>query len=295
MKKNYIIAEELEPECRNSDLDSFDFEEDGIYDGIVITGNKAFNFYGCHLDDISKVTDDDEIYDIVYDEALSDDEKIHEIESIIPGCSTDIADWKKAVDIDPVNIADILTAITGKSYDSEEIDGCVQSEWQNLYYPEGTSEDLIEEIRMKYFNLGTEWRVTINDDSEYVSSENTYYIYTTSYDEKGTKQEIANEFDVPADQIILRQYQGVDYGFNPEYIEKGGNSEKKDLFVEDLCHLLKKYGVEINDLSYHKNSGYDNEFVKIVTTGGREILTNVTGDNNLALGFDVLKDLLEIL
>lgn len=295
MKKSIIIAEELGPECRNSDLDSFDFEEDGIYDGLVITGNKAFNFYGDHLDDISKVTDDDEIYDIVYDETLSDDEKIHEIKSIFPGCSTDIEDWKKAVDIDPVNIADILTAITGKPYDSVEIDGCVQSEWQNLYYPEGTSESLIEEVRIKYFNLGTEWLVTINDDSEYVSKENKYYIYTTSYGEEEIKQEIADEFDVSTEQIILRQYQGVDYGFTPKYIEKGGDSEKKDLFVEDLCHLLKKYGVEINDLSYHQNSDYNNEFVKIVTTGGREVLTNVTGDNNLALGFDVLKDLLEIL
>ena len=60
----------------------------------------------------------------------------------------------------------ILSAIYGEDYVGVEIHGCCQGDWNNLYIPKCyDTSDQIDEIESRYFNTGTEIRLSHTDDT----------------------------------------------------------------------------------------------------------------------------------
>lgn len=284
--KQIYIAMQQNPEYQISDLYSDEFDERNVYENMVITGNREYESYGQDLlYEINKFHNNyEELFDIINidEEEMSNNEKIAELKLYFPHCTENISAWKEAINTE--NNEDFLEALTGKKYYSRELHGCSQSDWNTLYYPEGTDEKTIYDIETRYFNLGSEWYITTNDPDE-----EEYNIYTTSYNEEDIRKEIADYLDADPDQIVLRKYSGEDQNFTSNFEEFGIETEKKDLFVADLGHLFNKYGVSnIETLRYIRKNESEDEYVE-VNSNNKTYKINITGDNNLAIAYDVIK------
>lgn len=101
----------------------------------------------------------------------------------------------------------ILSIVTGRKWDCRMISGCVQREWNYIYYPiDEWSKAAIEAFEVEYFNTGSEW---IIDEGDFNPEENDpekisgYSIYCTSWNDEGIKQEIADSVGVDIDDVIL--------------------------------------------------------------------------------------------
>lgn len=104
-------------------------------------------------------------------------------------------------------LCSVLSIVTGRKWDCRMISGCVQSEWNYIYYPiDEWSKAALEAFEVVYFNTGSEWIVDEGDfnpeenDPEKISG---YSIYCTSWNDEGIKKEIADSTGANIDDVIL--------------------------------------------------------------------------------------------
>ena len=107
-------------------------------------------------------------------------------------------------------LCDVLSIVTGKTWDHQMIRGCCQSDWNYIFYPvdEWTSEQ-IAVFETEYFNMGTEW--IIHDEEEAPESPediNGYSVYCTSWNDKGIRKEIADAAGVSPEEVIMYSFDG---------------------------------------------------------------------------------------
>ena len=101
----------------------------------------------------------------------------------------------------------VLSIVTGRKWDYRMISGCVQSEWNYIYYPaDEWSKAALEAFEAAYFNTGSEWIVDegdFNPDEDNPEEISGYSIYCTSWNDEGIKQEIADSSGMDIDDVIL--------------------------------------------------------------------------------------------
>lgn len=101
----------------------------------------------------------------------------------------------------------VLSIVTGRKWDCRMICGCVQSEWNYIYYPVVEwSEAALKAFEAEYFNTGSEWIIDegdFNPDEDNPDEISGYSIYCTSWNDEGIKQEIADSVGVNIDDVIL--------------------------------------------------------------------------------------------
>lgn len=107
-------------------------------------------------------------------------------------------------------LCNVLSIVTGKTWDYQMIRGCCQSDWNYIFYPvdEWTSEQ-IAVFETEYFNTGTEW--IIHDEEEAPESPediNGYSVYCTSWNDEGIRKEIADAAGVSPEEVIMYSFDG---------------------------------------------------------------------------------------
>ena len=111
--------------------------------------------------------------------------------------------------MDKWDVAECLSMIADEEYRYKQISGCVQSEWQDVYYNKHID---IDKLEADYFNTGTEWRV-IESDEDYedayeLPTEDAYYVYCYGYNDDMIKQELSDVSGVSVEDIVLFKYEG---------------------------------------------------------------------------------------
>lgn len=101
----------------------------------------------------------------------------------------------------------VLSIVTGRKWDYRMIGGCVQREWNYVYYPiDEWSKAALKAFEAEYFNNGSEWIIDddgFNPDEDNPEEISGYSIYCTSWNDEGIKQEIADSAGVDIDDVIL--------------------------------------------------------------------------------------------
>ena len=115
----------------------------------------------------------------------------------------------------------VLSIVTGKEWEYQQINGYCQSDWNYIFYPvEQWDKESLAAFESEYFNTGTEWIVNDgNFDPENDSPENINgcSVYCTTWSEDGIKEEIADGEGVDPADIVLYAFEG--YTKTPLYKE----------------------------------------------------------------------------
>lgn len=235
-----IYAKQIAPEYQESPLF---FGDDFFPDDIAVCGNRE---YKEHLP---------EVFKRVW-EALKEGELAEAVEDIKTGgyyssfyknatqaindllypekekySTKDIHELKRLVvefaqcssrDEDSILCA-ILSIVTGKEWDSKQIHGCCQGEWNYIFYPVGKwSVEALNAFEVEYFNTGSEWLVDngeFNPESDSPLNINGCSIYCTEWNDEGIKQEIADAFGGSPEDVVLYAFEG--WSRTPQYREVG--------------------------------------------------------------------------
>lgn len=106
-----------------------------------------------------------------------------------------------------------LTLITGNDWNCDSICGCVQSEYNTLYYDDTISKEDRDDIETCYFNTGTEVIIHDQDDiPEEPEDIDGYSEYITDYD---VKRGLAEVLGCSEDDIVYYEFSG--YTKSPTY------------------------------------------------------------------------------
>lgn len=116
----------------------------------------------------------------------------------------------------------ILSAATGKDYDYLEVNGDVQREWQDVYYPtDEWSADMIRDLGVRYFNNGSAWFCVDAGDAESEDpeqlwkSQDGFYHYSTEWNDEKIRQELAD--NVGCDPEYLKMFPFAGYITTPSW------------------------------------------------------------------------------
>lgn len=104
-------------------------------------------------------------------------------------------------------ICNVLEIVTGKPYAYMQISGCVQGEWQEVYFPcaKYNYEDL-KRLEADYFGYVDQWEV-YDENKEYFY--NNFFIYSDNREQ--VKKEIAEQIPCAVDEIELQVITGYSY------------------------------------------------------------------------------------
>ncbi|MCI5760069.1 MAG: hypothetical protein MR218_08470 [Eubacterium sp.] len=118
----------------------------------------------------------------------------------------------------------ILSAATGKDYDYLEVNGNVECEWQDAYYPaDEWSVDMIHDLGIRYFNNGSAWFCVDAGDAESEDPEQIwksrdgFYHYSTEWKDEKIRQELAD--NVGCDPEYLKMFPFAGYVTTPSWNE----------------------------------------------------------------------------
>lgn len=106
----------------------------------------------------------------------------------------------------------MLELLTRKKWDYQSIRGCVQREWNYIYYSDEISPETVDYIECIYFNMGTEW--IIDDSGEFDPETDSpddisgCGYYSTEYQPEKIAKEIQENFGTPGDTVILYEFSG---------------------------------------------------------------------------------------
>jgi hypothetical protein len=106
-----------------------------------------------------------------------------------------------------------LELITGEKYSAAELRGCCQGEWTNILYPEEYGREWLREFEIEFFNMGEEWRVYTDDDSD------GFYMYTHNWRDDEKRAEIADAAGADPGDVVLYEFSG--WTRTPNYKEVG--------------------------------------------------------------------------
>lgn len=109
------------------------------------------------------------------------------------------------------DLAAALTRHTGETWETREIRGCCQGDWQRVYYPVNAwSRAALEGFETEYFNTGTEYAVSSPDDFD-------TFIYCHGWSHDQHRAEIAVILGTDPENITLLTFTG--YTKTPNYEE----------------------------------------------------------------------------
>lgn len=213
-----IYAKQVPPEYQESPLEFGDWPEN-----VFIFGNRRFTDRAGRLEDIKQALE--EISDIC--DGLSCYNKLSDV---FPA-RDDGREYTRAERLQLVRLAknyteysnsssdeqeilcDVLEFITGQKYENATIRGCCQGDWQDVIYPAEYGREWLDHFESEYFNTGSEWRISENDPD----GDDCYYFYSHSWNDDGTREEIAAAAGVNPGDVILYQFTG--WSRSPEYME----------------------------------------------------------------------------
>lgn len=183
---------EVAPEHRESPIDDYDFEPGCWLEDVSVDGNKDYRSH--KPDAFEKV---ERIIENGYD-----------IEFV--GRHFDIADWDALETAfnymteykyrSETVITKLLQALTGNEYDTREIRGCVQGEWNRVYFPVSKGEDFVEWFETAYWNTGSEW--IVEDGDSRIS------VYSCEWDEDKLKFDLASQYGVDLKDCEFYRFNG---------------------------------------------------------------------------------------
>lgn len=112
-------------------------------------------------------------------------------------------------------MAEMLTLYMGERYETTQIHGATQGEWQTIYYPfEQYTDEGIEMFETLYFNTGTQW--IVHDDEyppEAPEDINGYSIYCCS---SNPRKELAEAIGCSPDKLVMYEViSGVTRQYTP--------------------------------------------------------------------------------
>ena len=116
----------------------------------------------------------------------------------------------------------IISIVTGQTWDYTCIRGCVQSDWNYIYYPDTWTDDMVKRFEVEYFNMGTEWEVHCVDDTESEIPNDPeeiqgYWCYCHSCDDQEIKKEICEIDGRESDPEMVVLYAFDGYIKTPKY------------------------------------------------------------------------------
>lgn len=234
---NIYLALQVAPESQESPF--FLFDDMDTWEGITIAGNRDFtgrqtDAYKLFMDHIEDATDEYErmkaresrawyrnvtelVNDLFPREKKYSTKELHRwkllFESYCYCKSSEEDGWK----------CEALELLTGKKHGHRMISGCMQSEWNEVYYPvEEYDLTDIRHLETEYFNTGSEWLVCespveIEDDTEITSDlwdsmvEDFYSLYCYEWNTDGIRREIADSIGLApeeANKVIMLQHDG---------------------------------------------------------------------------------------
>ena len=104
----------------------------------------------------------------------------------------------------------VLSIVTGKEWLGRQITGCVQCEWNNVFYQtDSWSRSAIDALEVEYFNNGSEW--IVQDDGETPESPEAvegFSLYCVSWDDEEIRKEIANAACCDPCDVIMYKWAG---------------------------------------------------------------------------------------
>ena len=113
---------------------------------------------------------------------------------------------------DPDMIAAVFSILTGKQYVWYEIKGCSQGDWNYIFWCK-TDHPYFDHLSFEseYFNTGSQWEIH-NEDGEL-----TYWIYSTWWNNKDIREDIARQIGVESSDVVMFEFDG--YKRFPKYKE----------------------------------------------------------------------------
>lgn len=190
------------------DMSEFVFEDDGLFgkdgkDGLIIDGHGDFTTL------IYSQDHEDEINELLHSYYDSDE------------------------------IVEELKKITGKNYIADQFRGYSQSDWVNVYYPEGEfSDEWITYLSDAYMGCYYAYR---SDDGELV--------FITDSDKRNPKQIIADDMGYEPSQIILKKFTG--YTKTPNYEDDIDESLNEDIDPDKTNVVVEYDSYSDKDGNYH--------------------------------------------
>lgn len=208
-----IYAKQVPPEWQESPLvmDYLDWD-------VFVYGNRHYNGHNAeHVDDlINRMYEAAEELKALMSGRGYYDSFIEIIDDLLPApnCKkvysrADRTRWKTlllAFDAEAINDDDAFCAgmelINGKLYESGEIRGCCQGDWQNVIYPAEYGREWLEHFEIEYFNTGAEWRISEGE----LDSDDDYYFYSHEWNNDGIRAEIAEAAGTTPENVILLEF-----------------------------------------------------------------------------------------
>ena len=221
-----LYCKQVAPEYQESNFSLYGKEElFDIYNGIIITGNNDFNgLVTNEWEQMEKAINEGIIYDeleycngsvkeyrdilesyFYFDQRLTD-EQVISMEKVL---MEEMLPNRKL-------LAKLYGYITGKVYDYKQITGCVQRDWNYIYFPVSEyTEKQLEYIEIEYFNNGNEYIVYETDETidsveqlKQLDNCDFYQIYTHEYNEQKELEEIKGYCYSNIDDIIIFRFAG---------------------------------------------------------------------------------------
>lgn len=208
-----IIAEQVPPEYQESHVwHELDY---GMYEGLVIHGNRDFNGYAedtiegsiiKFCEEWNGIADlDDEFFiselENLLDDLEIDDEKERrqKIKKVFELLTQDISTLSFIYEEDIY--CKVLDLLVGGEWHNEIGRGSSQREWNIFYYDYSVYDCGIEWLIVGYFNEGSEWICWFEDDED-----NNCGVYCYKWDDEDIKEEIISAMG--GDEVELRKFTG---------------------------------------------------------------------------------------
>lgn len=218
-----IYAKQVAPEYQESSI----FYDECFPDNIAVCGNKDYNRHTPEIfDTVLNVLEAGELADTLENvnewrqwyknvtEAITEylpplkgkysTNAIHALKNLISEYSTCSSSTEDEI------LCNVLSIVTGKKWAYGTIQGCCQSDWQNIYYPVSEwSKEAITTFETEYFNTGTEWIIHDEEaDPESPEDISGFSMYCTSWNDEGIKQEIAETSGGKIEDVVLYAFDG---------------------------------------------------------------------------------------
>lgn len=104
----------------------------------------------------------------------------------------------------------VLEVVTGQKWDTCQITGSCQCDWNRVYYPvDSWTGAALEGFETEYFNTGSEWIIHDGKDiPEEPDDISGYSVYCTEWNDEGIRRELSSAADCAPEDVILYKYAG---------------------------------------------------------------------------------------
>lgn len=220
-----IYAKQVPPEYQESPLFMEEWPEN-----VFVFGNRHFTDHAGRLEDIRRGLEDiAEEYERLQDGYYQNYSLTEILNDYLPGdgrapytrperlelvkLAQNYTEYSNSSSDENEILCDVLELITGRAWEYGTLRGCCQGDWQEIIYPAEYGPDWLSDFETEYFNTGAEWSISENDPE----NNDNYYFYSHSWNDDGTRAEIAAAAGVDPCDVILYSFTG--WSKTPEYME----------------------------------------------------------------------------